>query len=92
MSGELDGRHVLVTGGGRGIGAGVAEEAAARGALVTLVARTRGELDGVAARIVDAGGRARTHAADATDDAAMEEAIAQADAAEPLWGRCCRPG
>jgi NAD(P)-dependent dehydrogenase (short-subunit alcohol dehydrogenase family) len=89
---ELDGRHVLVTGGGRGIGAGVAEEAAARGALVTVVARNRGELDRVAARIAQAGGRARTRVADVTDDAVIEAAIAEADAAEPLWGAVLSAG
>jgi len=41
---QLSGAHVLVTGASRGIGAQLAEGAAARGAEVTLVARSEGPL------------------------------------------------
>jgi 3-oxoacyl-[acyl-carrier protein] reductase len=47
--------RALVTGGGRGIGANIARELAADGWSVTVTARTRGEIDAVAAEI---GGRA----------------------------------
>ncbi|WP_394427687.1 SDR family NAD(P)-dependent oxidoreductase [Streptomyces sp. SGAir0957] len=56
--------HVLVTGAAGGIGGAIAEEFAARGALLTLADRDPGALDRVAARL---GGRAATHTADLTD-------------------------
>jgi NAD(P)-dependent dehydrogenase (short-subunit alcohol dehydrogenase family) len=45
---ELDGQVALVTGGGRGIGAGIARELAAGGARVAVAARTGDEVDAVA--------------------------------------------
>lgn len=53
--GRLDGRRALVTGGGRGIGAAVAQGLADEGAAVTVAARTAEEIERVAAAI---GGRA----------------------------------
>jgi NAD(P)-dependent dehydrogenase (short-subunit alcohol dehydrogenase family) len=49
--GALDGRRALVTGGGRGIGAAVARRLAREGAEVTVVARSRDEVEAVAAEI-----------------------------------------
>ena len=51
----LNGQVALVTGGGRGIGANVARELASAGMKVTVTARTRDEVEAVAAEI---GGRA----------------------------------
>ena len=45
---ELKGQIALVTGGGRGIGAGIARELAAGGARVAVSARSRGEVEQVA--------------------------------------------
>lgn len=42
---RLDGKHVLVTGAGRGLGRAIALSAAAFGASVTVVARTAGQLE-----------------------------------------------
>src|SRR5688572_9401660 len=51
-------RHVVVTGGGSGIGRCTAHELAALGAIVTLVGRKRDKLEAVAAEITEDGGRA----------------------------------
>ena len=48
---RLAGAHVLVTGASRGIGALVAEHAARRGALVTVVARSEQPLRALADRV-----------------------------------------
>lgn len=52
---KISGRHVLVTGASRGIGAALAREFASRGARVTVVARSVGPLETIAA---DIGGHA----------------------------------
>ena len=48
---RLSGSHVLITGASRGIGACLAREAAARGAVVTLVARSEEALRALAAEL-----------------------------------------
>ena len=73
--GALSGRAALVTGAGRGLGRAIAMAMGAAGAEVTLVSRTRSELDGVAAEITGAGGRASTCVADVTDEAAVRDAL-----------------
>jgi NAD(P)-dependent dehydrogenase (short-subunit alcohol dehydrogenase family) len=50
-SDRLDGQVVLVTGGGRGIGASIARELGGAGARVAVSARTKDEVDAVAADI-----------------------------------------
>lgn len=50
-SDRLDGQIVLVTGGGRGIGASIARELAEAGARVAVSARTQDEVEAVAAEI-----------------------------------------
>jgi NAD(P)-dependent dehydrogenase (short-subunit alcohol dehydrogenase family) len=52
----LEGKHVVVTGGGRGIGKAIAERLAAEGASLSLLAPNLEELEEVAARV---GGDAR---------------------------------
>jgi len=48
---ELSGKHVVITGGGRGIGAAIAQTLAERGAVLTLMGRTREPLEGRAAAL-----------------------------------------
>ncbi len=68
----------LITGAGRGIGRAIAERLAGEGAAVTLLARTRADIDAVAAAIVDRGGAALAIAVDVTDPRALAPALAAA--------------
>lgn len=81
---RLEGHHALLTGAGRGLGRACAEALAAAGATVTLLARSGEELGAVAAAIENAGGSARVAAADVTDAAALEAAVAAAEAEQPI--------
>jgi len=72
---DLDGRHVLLTGASRGVGAALAEELAAAGARLALVARDADALAGSAARL---GGRA--YATDLTDPDQLRSLVARVEA------------
>lgn len=75
---RLDGRRALVTGAGRGIGLAAAAALAEAGALVTLVARSAGEIEAAAVAIRAAGGTADALVLDVLDVPATERAIAAA--------------
>jgi NAD(P)-dependent dehydrogenase (short-subunit alcohol dehydrogenase family) len=70
--GRLNGRIILVTGAGRGLGFGVARGLAGHGALVLGVARTAVELDELAQAIRADGGMVETHRANLADPAVIE--------------------
>jgi len=70
---SLAGRHALVTGGGTGIGAAVAEALAAEGAKLTLVGRRREPLEEVAGTL-----GAAVATADVTDRMQVDRAFAAA--------------
>ncbi|HKX79932.1 MAG TPA: glucose 1-dehydrogenase [Novosphingobium sp.] len=72
---KLDGKVALVTGGGRGVGKGIASVLAEAGAAVVLTARTPDQIRDTAARIEAAGGRAIDVVADATSRADNERAV-----------------
>ena len=74
----LAGKHAIVTGGGKGIGAAIARELAACGASLTLLGRDTTALDAQAAAIKKVGGRVQTHVCDVADEALVEVAFAQA--------------
>ena len=71
----LAGRHALVTGAGRGIGAAIAARLAGEGARVTLVSRTRSQLEATAARLGEA---AQCVCADVADSQSVLGAFEQA--------------
>jgi NAD(P)-dependent dehydrogenase (short-subunit alcohol dehydrogenase family) len=74
---DMTGRTAVVTGGGRGIGEGIATVLADAGAGVVVAARRTKEIERVAADIRAAGGKAIAVTTDVTDDDAVE-ALAQA--------------
>jgi NADP-dependent 3-hydroxy acid dehydrogenase YdfG len=61
---KLKGKSVLVTGASKGIGQAIAEAFAAEGARVALTARSKNELESLAATIHDRGGEAIAMAVD----------------------------
>ena len=77
---SLNGRHALVTGGGRGIGRAIAASLSGAGASVTVLGRQEGPLkDAVAA------GDAQSYVvADVTDEAAVTAAVKQAAERAPI--------
>jgi NAD(P)-dependent dehydrogenase (short-subunit alcohol dehydrogenase family) len=73
---RLDGKSALVTGAGRGLGLAAAAALAQAGAEVTLVARTKSEIEAGRDAIVAAGGVAHAVPLDVTDLPAMQACIA----------------
>jgi len=80
---RLDGKRVLVTGAGRGLGAACAEALAEAGAHVVLLSRSRPPLDAMAERIAAAGGTCETVVQDVTE---VEATIAAIERIGPLDG------
>lgn len=73
----LAGRHALVTGAGRGIGAAIAERLAADGALLTLIGRHAASLQALADRLPDSAA-AQVMVCDVTDPQAIDASWADA--------------
>jgi len=81
-AGEVGGLSVLVTGGGTGIGAGIATGLAQRGAWVTICGRTEATLRTTAERVNEDADReaVRWQAADVTSETDVRQVIADAGA------------
>jgi NAD(P)-dependent dehydrogenase (short-subunit alcohol dehydrogenase family) len=80
MSGRLDGKHALVTGGSRGIGRAIAAALAGVGATVTILGRDGAALD----RAVAEGAADAAAVADVTDAAALRLALSRAAERAPV--------
>ena len=74
--GLFNGRTVVVTGGGSGIGRCTAHEIAALGAHVAICGRKQEKLDTVLGEIEAAGGSCETHVFDIREEAQVKDAVA----------------
>lgn len=75
---DLEGRGIVVTGGGRGLGRGMARALAEAGAKVMIASRTQAELDRTVQEIRDTGGVASAFRADVTDSRQVDALVAAA--------------
>ncbi len=75
---SIAGRSVIVTGGSKGIGRGIARVFAAKGARVTIAARGAEAAEAAAAEIVAAGGEARASVCDVADWDSVQAMVAGA--------------
>jgi NAD(P)-dependent dehydrogenase (short-subunit alcohol dehydrogenase family) len=73
--GLLAGKVAFVTGGGSGIGAGIAKRLAEQGARIAVMGRRREKLDEVASAIASSGGEAVTFGGDVREYDQVHEAI-----------------
>ena len=74
---RLDGKVAILTGAGRGIGASIARTFADAGANIVLAARTKEQLDEVAADVRGFGREALVIPADVNENAVLEEIVAR---------------
>jgi len=75
MMRDLEGKVAIVTGAGRGLGLGIANMLADRGAVVALNGRTFGDLEAAAQAIAERGGVASCHQGDVTSSEAVQSVV-----------------
>lgn len=83
MAGELEGQVALITGGGRGIGRGIAIKYAEAGAKVAITSRSANQLEETAELVRAAGGEVLVVPGDVSDPASVAEVC---DATEKAFG------
>lgn len=76
---KLEGKTVMVTGAGRGLGQCMAQALAARGARVALAGQNRENLEKTAELCREAGGDAHWYVTDVSDEAAVEKLFADTE-------------
>lgn len=81
---RLDGKRAMVTGAGRGIGLAAAQSLAGYGASVSLLARTRADVEKAAREIEADGGKAEAFAIDVEDIDAVERFLSERPAFDIL--------
>jgi NAD(P)-dependent dehydrogenase (short-subunit alcohol dehydrogenase family) len=74
---ELDGKSIIVTGGGRGLGRAMALAMAEAGAQIAIASRTAAQIDSVVAEITSAGGEAIGIPTDVTDSEQVNALVAR---------------
>ena len=84
MTSQLQGRHVFITGGARGIGRAIADAFAREQAMVTLADCHSGNLESAVDELRAAGAAAHGHALDVTDADAVAAAIVEAERRAPV--------
>ncbi len=79
---SLKGRSVIVTGGSKGIGRGIARVFAREGVRLTIAARNRAEIDAAVEEMAAAGATARGAVCDVTDMESVQRMVDEAAAAQ----------
>ncbi|GAA4359948.1 SDR family NAD(P)-dependent oxidoreductase [Paeniglutamicibacter cryotolerans] len=83
---SLAGKHILVTGAGRGLGQGMALSVAACGGRVTAISRSTDELNHTAQLAAERGGECHVLPADLSDLAGLEDLVRAAAQNGPIDG------